>query len=64
MRQRLPGNDRHLISDGPSEACSVWRVRLWQSNLVALRVDRFVNWKRTRTNAVSLISPTAYVAGT
>ena len=28
MRQRLPGTDRHLISDGPSEACSVWRVRL------------------------------------
>jgi hypothetical protein len=25
VRQRLPGN---LISDGPSEACSVWRVRL------------------------------------
>jgi hypothetical protein len=37
---------------------------LWQSNLVGIRAERFVDWKRSRTSAVALVSPTAYVPGT
>jgi HK97 family phage major capsid protein len=39
-------------------------VSLWQMNLVGVRAERFTTWKRARTSAVSLISPTAYVPGT
>jgi hypothetical protein len=38
-------------------------VSLWQNNLVGLRVDRFVTWKRAKTASVAFISPAAYVAG-
>jgi HK97 family phage major capsid protein len=49
--------------DNPTIASSVM-TSLWQSDLAGFRIDRFVNWKRTRTTAVSMVSPTAYVPGT
>jgi len=39
-------------------------VSLWENNLVALRAERFVHWKRARTSAVAYVSPCAYVPGT
>ena len=34
---------------------------LWQRNLVGLRAERFVNWKRARLSAVQYISGASYV---
>ena len=48
MRQRLPGNDQHLISDGPSEASSVWRVRLAAAHA---DVDAEIDLDATNENA-------------
>lgn len=47
----------------PPTAATVM-IPLWQNNLVALRAERFVNWRRARASAVSYISPIAYVPGT
>lgn len=33
---------------------------LWQNNLVGLRAERFITWKRARTNAVRVITAAAY----
>ena len=49
--------------DNPVTAATV-QVSLWQDNLVGVRAERFVNWKKSRATAVSLISPTAYAPGT
>src|SRR5262245_1258062 len=49
--------------DSPAVATSVV-TSFWQQDLVGLRAERFITWKRARTSAVSLISPCAYVAGT
>jgi hypothetical protein len=49
--------------DNPVVAGTI-ETSLWQNNLVGLRAERFVNWKKSRATAVSLISPTAYVPGT
>jgi hypothetical protein len=49
--------------DSPPTGATV-EVSLWQYNLVGLRAERFINWKRSRPSAVALVSPTAYVAGT
>jgi len=35
----------------PISAASVY-VSLWQANLIGLRAERFINWKRARTTAV------------
>lgn len=49
--------------DNPVVAGTI-ETSLWQNNLVGLRAERFVNWKKSRATAVSLVSPTAYVPGT
>jgi hypothetical protein len=49
--------------DNPATAATL-ETSLWQNNLVGLRAERFINWKKSRATAVSLISPTAYVPGT
>jgi hypothetical protein len=36
-------------------------VSLWQNNLVGLRAERMITWKRARTAAVRYISAAAYV---
>jgi len=55
----------------PGDATTVY-VSLWQNNLVGLRAERFINWKRAGTNAVKYltaatypvrISPTGFAAG-
>jgi HK97 family phage major capsid protein/HK97 family phage prohead protease len=35
-------------------------VSLWQMNMVGLRAERFINWKRRRTEAVAYITGAAY----
>ena len=47
MRQRLPGNDQQ-ISDGPSEACSVGRIRLAAAHV---DVDAEIDLDATKENA-------------
>jgi HK97 family phage major capsid protein len=49
--------------DNPVVAGTI-ETSLWQNNLVGLKAERFVNWKKSRATAVSLVSPTAYVPGT
>lgn len=44
--------------DSPYTA-PVWRS-LWQDNLIALRVERFITWKRARTSAVEWLDNAAY----
>jgi hypothetical protein len=36
-------------------------VSLWQLNLVGLRVERLINWKRGRLSAAKYISGATYV---
>lgn len=47
--------------DNPQVATSLM-VSLWQNNLVGLRAERFVNWKRSMTNAVMYLTAAAYPA--
>lgn len=35
-------------------------VSLWQSNLLGLKAERFINWKKRRSSAAQYISPAAY----
>jgi HK97 family phage major capsid protein/HK97 family phage prohead protease len=35
-------------------------VSLWQNNLIALRAERFINWKRRRTTAVAWMDDVAW----
>jgi HK97 family phage major capsid protein len=49
--------------DNPATAATI-ETSLWQNNLVGLKAERFINWKKSRATAVSLVSPTAYVPGT
>jgi hypothetical protein len=51
------------LPDNPATAATVV-TSLWQNDLVGVRAERFINWKKSRATAVSLISPTAYVPGT
>jgi len=44
--------------DSPPTASTVM-VSLWQSNMVALRAERFINWRRRRDTAVQLITMNA-----
>lgn len=45
----------------PADA-TVVMVSLWQNNLVGLRAERFVNWKRANANAVKYLTAAAYPA--
>jgi HK97 family phage major capsid protein/HK97 family phage prohead protease len=47
----------------PTDATTVF-VSLWQNNLVGLRAERFINWKRSMTNAVKYLTAAAYPAPT
>jgi HK97 family phage major capsid protein/HK97 family phage prohead protease len=47
----------------PADATTVY-VSLFQNNMVALRAERFVNWKRVVTNAVKYLTATAWPAPT
>jgi Phage capsid family len=47
----------------PADATTVL-VSLWQNNLVGLRAERFVNWKRANTNAVKYLTAANYPAPT
>jgi len=44
---------------GPPDATTVL-VSLWQNNLVGLRAERFINWKRGRDEAVKFVSGASY----
>jgi len=46
--------------DSPATATTVL-VSLWQNNLVGLRAERMITWKRARTAAVRYITAAAYV---
>lgn len=45
----------------PADATTVL-VSLWQHNLVGLRAERFINWKRANANAVRYLTGAAYPA--
>ena len=45
----------------PADATTVL-VSLWQHNLVGLRAERFVNWKRVGTTSVKYLTAAAYPA--
>ena len=38
-------------------------VSMWQTNSVAIRAERWINWKRRRTAAVAVISGVNYSTG-
>jgi len=52
------------LDDAPSGSAASVVTSLWQTNLVGLRGDWLITWKKARATAVSVISPTAYVPGT
>ena len=45
----------------PADATTVY-VNLWQNNLVGLRAERFVNWKRASNYAVTYLHTASYPA--
>lgn len=45
--------------DNPGSASTVM-VSLWQKNLIGLRAERFINWKRRRDTAVGMIESVNY----
>lgn len=45
--------------DDPASASTVY-VSLWQNNLVGLRAERFINWKKRRDAAVQYINDANY----
>jgi hypothetical protein len=45
----------------PPDATTVM-VSLWQNNLVGLRAERFVNWKRASNYAVTYLTAATYPA--
>jgi HK97 family phage major capsid protein len=49
----------HSAPDSPPIATTVL-VSLWQNNLVGLRAERFINWKRGLADAVAYIDGAAY----
>ncbi len=49
--------------DSPPTATTVM-VSLFQTNMIALRAERFVNWKRVVTNAVKYLTAAAWPAPT
>ncbi|MCM2506072.1 hypothetical protein NDN16_20670, partial [Aureimonas altamirensis] len=51
-----------IIMDSDPENATSAPVSLWQNNLVALRVERFINWGKRRDNSVAVISNANYGA--
>jgi HK97 family phage major capsid protein len=49
------------MDDGTSEA-SATSYSMWQHNMVALRAERYINWKRRRDRAVYYLTSCAYTA--
>ncbi len=49
-----------LQMDGAPTAGATELVSLWQNNMVALRAERFINWKRRRLQAVGYIDSANY----
>lgn len=47
------------MNDAPTAGASTL-VSLWQNNMVGLRAERFINWKRRRPQAVAFISGANY----
>lgn len=45
--------------DSPETASTIL-VSLWQRNMIALKAERFITWKKRRSTAVQLISHTKY----
>jgi HK97 family phage major capsid protein len=43
--------EMNTVPTSPITAASVY-VSLWQANLIGLRAERFINWKRAKTTAV------------
>jgi hypothetical protein len=43
----------------PADATAVY-TSLWQANLVALRVERWITWGKARSTAVDRITSAAY----
>jgi hypothetical protein len=41
----------NTVPTSPPTASSVL-ISLWQQNLIGLRAERFINWKRARTTSV------------
>lgn len=53
--------DGSLVQDG-TVGTGASLVSLWQSNLLGLKAERFITWKKARTTAVAYLSPVAYAA--
>lgn len=51
-----------LQMDSAPSAGAQSLVSLWQNNMVALRAERYINWKRRRAQAVGYIDSANYVA--
>jgi HK97 family phage major capsid protein/HK97 family phage prohead protease len=49
------------MDDGTSES-SATTYSMWQHNMVALRAERYINWKRRRDHAVYYLTSCAYTA--
>ncbi len=51
------------MSDGPDDpvTAATTMVSLWQNNLVGIRAERFIHWKRRRDAAVQYIAGAGYV---
>jgi HK97 family phage major capsid protein/HK97 family phage prohead protease len=47
------------VPDNPANATTVF-TSLWQNNLVGLRAERFINWKRARLEAVKYVTGASY----
>jgi HK97 family phage major capsid protein/HK97 family phage prohead protease len=45
----------------PADATTVY-VSLWQTNMIGLRAERFINWQKENANAVKYLTATAWPA--
>lgn len=52
-------NEASLQMDGAPSAGAQSLVSLWQNNMVALRAERYINWRKRRDDAVSVITMNA-----
>ena len=44
------------MDSAPASPADARIVSLWQNNLVGLRAERFINWKRARANGVQYLT--------
>lgn len=49
-------NEASLVMDGAPSNPATSTVSLWQSNLVGLRAERYINWRMRHTGAVQVIT--------